>query len=165
VGSRSEEAYRRHYGHVFRYLRRRVRSDDEAEELAQIVFADAVRSLERFKPGATPILALLYTVAQRRLADRARRLARSESLVELEDTRLQLVGETGYGPAVASALRVALEQLPDAHRTVVVMKLLQGLSFTEIAGHVGATEAACKMRFARGLESVRDQLEKEGVTP
>jgi DNA-directed RNA polymerase specialized sigma24 family protein len=45
------------------------------------------------------------------------------------------------------------------------MKLLQGLSFTEIAGHVGATEAACKMRFARGLESVRDQLEKEGVTP
>jgi RNA polymerase sigma-70 factor (ECF subfamily) len=165
VGSRSEEAYRRHYGHVFRYLRRRVRSDDEAEELAQIVFADAVRSLERFKPGATPILALLYTVAQRRLADRARRLARSESLVELEDTRLQLVGETGYGPAVASALRVALEQLPDAHRTVVVMKLLQGLSFTEIAGHVGATEAACKMRFARGLESVRDQLEREGVTP
>jgi RNA polymerase sigma-70 factor (ECF subfamily) len=165
VGSRSEEAYRRHYGHVFRYLRRRVRSDHEAEELAQAVFADAVRSLERFKPGAAPMLALLYTVAQRRLADRARRLARSESLLDLEDTRLQLVGETAYGPAVALALRVALEQLPDAHRTVVVMKLLQGLSFAEIAGHVGATEAACKMRFARGLESMRDQLEQEGVTP
>jgi RNA polymerase sigma-70 factor (ECF subfamily) len=163
VGTRSEEAFRRHYAQVFRYLRRRVASDHEAEELAQLVFADAVRSLERFKPGATPVLALLYTVAQRRLADRARDLARRESLVELDDTRLQLVGDSEYGPAVASAIRRALEQLPDLQRQVVVMKLLQGLAFVEIARRVGATEAACKMRFARGLESVRDELTKEGL--
>jgi DNA-directed RNA polymerase specialized sigma24 family protein len=43
------------------------------------------------------------------------------------------------------------------------MKLLQGLAFVEIARRVGATEAACKMRFARGLESVRDELTKEGL--
>jgi len=163
VESRVEQAFRRHYGHVFRFIRRRVSSDYEAEELAQLVFADAVRSLERFKPGATPVLALLYTVAQRRLADRARTLARRESLAELSDTRLQLVGESDYGSEVAGELRKALELLPDQQRRVVVMKLLQGLSFGEIAAAVGATEAACKMRFARGLESVRDELRKAGV--
>jgi RNA polymerase sigma-70 factor (ECF subfamily) len=163
VGSRVEEAFRRHYGQVFRFIRRRVGSDDEAEELAQLVFADAVRSLERFKPGATPVLALLYTVAQRRLADRARALARRESLAELSETRLQLVGENDYGSEVAAELRKALEQLPEQQRQVVVMKLMQGLSFGEIAEAVGATEAACKMRFARGLESVRDELRKAGV--
>jgi DNA-directed RNA polymerase specialized sigma24 family protein len=43
------------------------------------------------------------------------------------------------------------------------LKLLQGVSFAEIARRVGASEAACKMRFARGLESVRDELQKAGL--
>jgi RNA polymerase sigma factor (sigma-70 family) len=163
VVSRAEEAFRRHYAQVFRFIRRRVSSEDEAEELAQLVFADAVRGLERFKPGATPMLALLYTVAQRRLADRARAIARRESLADLVDSRLQLVSDSDYGVDVVSAIRLALERLPAQQRQVVAMKLLQGLSFAEIADRVGATEAACKMRFARGLESVRDELRKAGV--
>jgi RNA polymerase sigma-70 factor, ECF subfamily len=106
---------------------------------------------------------LLYTVAQRRLADRARRLARRESLAELDESRIQLVGQSEYGPAVASAIRLSLERLPELQRQVVVLKLLQGVSFAEIARRVGASEAACKMRFARGLESVRDELQKAGL--
>jgi RNA polymerase sigma-70 factor (ECF subfamily) len=163
VGTRSEEAFRRHYAQIVRYLRRRVPSDDEAEDLAQLVFADTVRTLERFKPGATPVLALLYTVAQRRLADRARVLARGETLAELDETRLHLVADSEYGSSVGVAIRRALEQLPVQQQRVVVMKLLQGLQFAEIAERVGATEAACKMRFARGLEAVRDELAREGL--
>ena len=165
VGTRSEEAFRRHYAQVFRYLRRRLPSDHEAEELAQLVFADAARRLEEFRAGATPVLAWLYTVAQRRLADRARLLSRHESLAELERGRLREVGEHDYGSNVADALRSALARLPEQQRQVVVLKLLHGLSFAEIAGRVGSTEAACKMRFARGLESVRDEFEKAGISP
>jgi RNA polymerase sigma-70 factor (ECF subfamily) len=70
-----------------------------------------------------------------------------------------------YGPGVARALRGALAALPEQQRRVVVLKLLEGRSFAEIARTVGATEAACKMRFARGLEAVRDELEREGISP
>jgi RNA polymerase sigma-70 factor (ECF subfamily) len=165
VGTDSEEVFRRHYGHVFRYLRRRVSSDHEAEELAQVVFVDAARRLEQFKPGTTPVLGLLYTVAQRRLVDRARTLARRGSLVELDGARLEEVASLEYGAGLAGALEAALARLPEQQRQVVVMKLLRGMSFAEIARRVGATEAACKMRFARGLESVRDELEREGIEP
>jgi RNA polymerase sigma factor (sigma-70 family) len=165
VEIRSERAFRRHYGEVLRYLRRRLPSDDDAEELAQLVFADAARNLERFKPGATPELAWLYAVAQRRLADRARELSRRRSLGELERTRLRVVSENEYRPEVSAALRAALDRLPNPQLQVVVMKLLQGLSFAEIAERVGATEAACKMRFARGLESVRDEFARRGLEP
>jgi len=165
VGIGSERAFRRHYAQLFLYLRRRLPSDDEAEELTQLVFADAVRRLDRFKPGATPELALLYTVAQRRLADRARRMARHGTLEELDQARLGLVAPADYGPEVAGALRAALERLPAQQREVVVMKLLHGLPFAEIAERVGSTEAACKMRFARGLESVRDEFAKRGLEP
>lgn len=155
---RSEEAFHRHYAQLFRYIRRRTPDDFEAEDVTQAVFADAAQRLGDFKPGASPVLAWLYTVAQRRLADRARRLAHQRaSLRELERTRLA-PAETVYGPDVAAELREAIAALSEAQRTVVVMKLLRGLSFAEIAERVGTSDAACKMRFARGLEALRDRL-------
>jgi RNA polymerase sigma-70 factor (ECF subfamily) len=78
-------------------------------------------------------------------------------LRELEQTRLA-PAETAYGPDVAAALRGAIAALPETQRAVVVMKLLRGLSFAEIADRVGTSEAACKMRFARGVEALRDRL-------
>ena len=159
-----EDAYRRHYAQVYDFLRRRTRDPDAAEELAQTVFADAAAGLERFRPGTTPVLAWLYTVARRRLVDRARRAARGvETLAQLDASRARLVDEPDYGPNVASALREAIAALPEAQRRVVVMKLLEGRSFAEIGGKVGASEAACKMRFARGLETVRDELSRRGI--
>ncbi|HST14430.1 MAG TPA: sigma-70 family RNA polymerase sigma factor [Gaiellaceae bacterium] len=155
---RSEEAFRRHYAQLFRYIRRRTPDDFEAEDVTQAVFADAAQRLGDFEPGASPVLAWLYTVAQRRLADRARRLAQQHaSLREIERTRLA-AAEEDYGQELAAALRDALKGLPDTQRTVVVMKLLRGLSFAEIATEVGTSEGACKMRFARGLEALRDRL-------
>ena len=154
---RSEEAFRRHYGQLFRYIRRRTPDDFEAEDVTQAVFADAAQRLGDFKPGASPVLAWLYTVAQRRLADRARRLAQQHaSLREIERTRLA-AAEGAYGAEVAAALREAIAALPETQRTVVAMKLLRGLPFAEIAERVGTSEGACKMRFARGLAALRDR--------
>lgn len=155
---RSEEAFRHHYGQLFRYIRRRTPNDFEAEDVTQAVFADAAQRLGDFKPGAGPELAWLYTVAQRRLADRARRLGRQHaSLRELEQARLS-TADAAYGAELAAALRDAIAALPETQRSVVVMKLLRGLSFAEIAARIGTSEAGCKMRFARGLEALRDRL-------
>lgn len=164
MADRAEEAFRRHYVDVFRYLRRRVPSEDEAEELAQVVFAEAARRLDRVA-GDAPVLAWLYTVAQRRLADRARQLARGGSLAELDAERVRVVDEFAYSGNVAAALARALDRLPVGQRSVIVLKQLRGLSFAEIAAELGSTEAACKMRFARGLETVRAELEREGLAP
>ena len=43
------------------------------------------------------------------------------------------------------------------------MKLIQGRSFSEIADHVGVSEVACRKRFQRALELLRDSLEQEDV--
>ena len=76
VGDLAERAFRRHYRHVYRYVRRRAASAEEAEDLTQAFFADAVAAADRLRPGSPPLLAWLYTVAKRRLADEARRLER-----------------------------------------------------------------------------------------
>ena len=151
----AESAFRRHYDQVYRYLRWRTHDHHRAEELTQQVFADAAASL---RETGGPHLAWLYTVAKRRFADEARKRGSPISPVPAPEAR-------EYGPSVASALRTALERLPEGQRQVVVLKLLRGARFAEIAETLGLTEAAAKMRFVRALESLRTELEEEGVTP
>jgi len=155
VTGSAEAAFRRHYGDVYRYLRRRTGDHHEAEELTQRVFADAAASLD----GAETPLAWLYTVARRRFADQARRSGRTVALGELPASELV------HGPATARAIRAALAQVPQAEREVIVAKLLEGRPFAEIARRANATEAACKMRFVRGLRTLRTLLEQEGIEP
>jgi RNA polymerase sigma factor (sigma-70 family) len=159
------EGLRRHYDLVFRYVRRRTRSRAEAEDLTQEVFADAAAALGRTAAlGERQTLAWLYTVAKRRLADESRRSSRR---IHPIDAPLELAPtpEAEYGPGVAHEIALALQELPEPQREVVVMKLLEGRSFAEISRRIGTTEAAAKMRFARGLESVRTSLRREGIEP
>jgi RNA polymerase sigma factor (sigma-70 family) len=151
----AEGAFRRHYDQVYRYLRWRTHDHHRAEELTQQVFADAAASLRA--TGDAP-LAWLYTVAKRRFADEARKRGAQMSPVPAPEAR-------EYGVGVVSAVRAALERLPEGQRQVVVLKLLRGARFAEIGESLGVSEAAAKMRFVRALEALRAELEGEGVTP
>jgi RNA polymerase sigma-70 factor, ECF subfamily len=159
----SPERLPAHYGEIFRFIRRRVASSADAEDLTQEAFASAAEALARSADTAPPTLGWLYTVARRRLIDEARR--RRSSIVPLELVRDVEAPSDQYGGNVARALESALGALTKAQRTVVVLRLLEGWSFAEIAGKVGATEEACRMRFMRGLEQLRTEFEKEGLNP
>src|SRR5919106_4820116 len=98
----AERAFRDHYAHVVAFLRRRTRSSDDAEELAQTVFAQAAESLT--PNGRAPVPAWLYTVARRRLVDEARRRSRLGGAVSLDALPLA-ASERQYGGEGAGALR------------------------------------------------------------
>jgi RNA polymerase sigma factor (sigma-70 family) len=152
------------YDDVLRFVRRHAPSDVEAEEITQSVFAQAAAQLDAVKSSSPPPIAWLYTVAQRRLIDAARRKrSRGATVPLVEDS--EVAPEQRYGGEVAGALRKGLAALPPAQRAVVVLRLVEGRRFAEIAAQVGATEAACKMRFLRGLASVKEVFEKEGIEP
>ena len=61
------------------------------------------------------------------------------------------------------ALADAFARLTDAQRRVIVLKLFDGRSFAEIAALPGSSEGACKMRFSRGLATLREELERKGI--
>ena len=156
------DAFERHYGSVYRFLRRRAGGRDEAEDLTQEVFVAAVAALAEARVENPPPLRWLYTVAQRRLIDSARRNRLIPVAAPMED---EPVVVSVYGSEVAETLARAVAELPDAQRSVVVAKLWEGRSMAEIAARLGTSEAACKMRLARGLAQLRDRLQEEGVEP
>ena len=156
----AEGAFRRHYGHVYGYFRRRLGDPERAEELTQDVFAAAAAALPEERPGDPPVLAWLYTVARRRFADEARRRSRERRLAGLLPVR----ASSDYEP-VAGAIREAIAALPGGQAQVVLLKLVRGLTFAEIGAEVGLTEAAAKMRFVRALERLRAELSERGIEP
>lgn len=160
----AEQAYRRHYGQVYRFLRRRTGSHDEAEELAQRVFTDAAAALSSRNPPDS-LLAWLYAVAERRFVDELRRRKKVAAYVAGQSAEAHVRVDPFYGAGVADALRRAIGALPADQRSVVVMKVFEERPFGEIASRLGTTEAACKMRFARAIRQVREQLRREGLEP
>jgi RNA polymerase sigma-70 factor (ECF subfamily) len=158
----AESAFRRHYGQVYRFLRRRTGDPGRAEELTQTVFADAAAANHKLvdRPDR-PVLAWLYTVAQRRLLDDASRRRDDAALADHDDLPAPPRGQ----PGLADALRAAIGRLPDGQRQVIVLKLLHGRSFAEIAELTGVGVDASKMRFSRGLARLRAELASEGIEP
>jgi RNA polymerase sigma-70 factor (ECF subfamily) len=156
---------RRQYGTVYRFVRRRSASREEAEDLTQEVFEAALAALGQARLDAEGApLAWLYTVARHRLIDRLR--VRRESSVQLDPEGLPAAGgDRSYGPRIVEALLEGLRGLGEAQRRVVVLKVFEGRPFAEIAAEVGASEEACRMRFSRGLAALRRHLQEKGVEP
>jgi RNA polymerase sigma factor (sigma-70 family) len=156
---------RRHYDSVYRFVRRRVGSDHDAEDLTQEVFEAAVTALGSERLTSEPALAWLYTVAERRVIQAWRRRLDTQPFEETDMPDESLACRDVYGPRIIEAVLAALNRLPDAQRQVVVWKLFEGRSFVEIAAKSGVTEEACRQRLSRGLTQLREELTSKGVTP
>jgi DNA-directed RNA polymerase specialized sigma24 family protein len=106
---------------------------------------------------------VLYWLTHPRLAPPPRRRSRRREVADETLLELVVAPAPDYGGEVAAALERGLRALPLLQRQVVAMKLVRGMSFAEIADATHSSEGACRMRFLRGLEQLRDLLEQEGL--
>jgi RNA polymerase sigma factor (sigma-70 family) len=160
---RGSESLASQYPAVLRFVRRRVSSLPDAEDVTQEAFASAIESLGRSSRTSEPTIGWLYTVARRRMIDEARR--RRLDTVPLDVVREVGATDDGYGSLVAAALESSLSRLAAPQRTIIVLRLLEGRSFAEIGDQLGVTEAACRVRFMRAVRQLRADFEKEGLRP
>jgi RNA polymerase sigma factor (sigma-70 family) len=98
------EPWRHQYGSVYRFVRRRASSRQEAEDLTQEVFEAAISALGQARLDAEdPPLAWLYTVARRRLIDRFRAATHPHTVLD-PDELSGAEHERSYGPSIVNAL-------------------------------------------------------------
>jgi RNA polymerase sigma factor (sigma-70 family) len=133
--------YERHHQALYRYCRSIVNNDEEAKDALQNTMLSALRSL----PGEQREIALKPWLF---------RVAHNESISVLRrrspDTSIEAAGEIPSvvpDPAVRERLRglfLDLRQLPERQRSALVMRELNGLNYSEIAGALDTSEAAAK---------------------
>jgi RNA polymerase sigma-70 factor (ECF subfamily) len=151
-----DRVFRAYWRDVVSFLRTRTGDSDRAEELAQQVFADAASDL---RDDGRPPLSWLYTVAKRRFADELRSRGRAARRIGFP------ARQAPYDEELRKSLVAAFERLPEAQRSVVLLKLIRGLSFAEVADMLEISEGAARMRFSRALAQLRALLVEEGVEP
>jgi RNA polymerase sigma-70 factor (ECF subfamily) len=64
---------------------------------------------------------------------------------------------------LSRTVAAAVQALPEEQREVIVLKEYQGLTFLEIAATLGLPPSTVKTRLYRGLELLRQQLERQGI--
>jgi RNA polymerase sigma-70 factor (ECF subfamily) len=160
VRDRLEQVYRQHRQGLFSVTLSITRNVAEAEDAVHDAF---VRLARRVKPVSGDLTAYVYASVRNAALDRLRRRARApeplDSVFDEQAPRAES-SEAGYIEDERGRLvREAVEQLPDAQRQAVVMKVYGGLTFQQIADACGEPLSTVSSRYQRALEALRKPLE------
>ena len=145
--------YDRALPQVFGYLRTRVGTEAEAEDITAETFLAAVQAIDR---RAVPDLtvAWLIGVARHKLVDHWRRTAReAQHLRSLPDA--QVVPDDTDERFERARAHEVLEELGPHHRAALTLRYLDGLSVPEVAQHLDRTVHATEALLVRARNAFR----------
>lgn len=157
--ARLEALYEAHRVPVYRYLRTRTPSDDEAGDLVATTFERAFVAIDRIRPERSA-LPWLLRIARNAAIDRSRRqrpIHRLDDLREADQPISQITPEDTFLEAERNAeLRRLVFALPDAQRDAVALRYAAGLTAREIGQVIGKSEAATQKLIQRALLTLRE---------
>ena len=155
---------RRYASSLLTYMRRMVGCEHRSEELFQEVFLQIWLKRRQYQ-YPRPFRPWLFTIATNHCRA-SFRSAKPPSLALLDE------GPPGSEPApldamvageTAAAVSQAVAELPAQQRSVVVLRVWNGLSYAEIGTIVGVTEETARSHMSHGLKSLRKYLEPKLV--
>lgn len=149
---------------IWRYVRRLVGRDTEAEEVTQEVWLRILRGILALEdPARLP--AWIFTIARRAVMDRLRVRYAQASLVPLEEEPAVLLGteEPDLGWMDEEILEQALLELSPMEREVLVLFHLQELTLREVAEVLGIPPGTVKSRLSRARVALEQRLRAKGA--
>lgn len=163
-----EELVNANAGRMLAVARRLLRDEEEALDAVQEALLQAFLGLDRFQGGSrlsTWLHRIVVNASLMRLRSRRRR--REEPIEDL----LPQFAEDGHrldvqGPwpedahtrletlELRGAVREAIDRLPEKHRTVLLLRDIEGLANDEVASLLGIRPEAAKMRLHRARQAL-----------
>jgi len=138
-----------------RYARALARDADVADDLVQDTLVRALRSERLFLGG--DVRSWLYTILTNLNKNRRRSLARRPQFMPLLDNNPDASGTEAEGRDIARALSTLVEE----QRAVLLLVMLEGLSYREVADIQGVPIGTVMSRLARARAHVKATLEGE----
>jgi RNA polymerase sigma-70 factor (ECF subfamily) len=171
-----ERYQNRGYGLALRVMR----DEEIARDVVQEAFLKAYRSLDRFE-GRSSFYTWFYRIVMNLCLDAKRRQPAGRHVEWDEQRAMQTPTATGMdaidadrqmaaGPSgeleraqLREALRHAIEQLPDDARQTLVLREVDGLSYTEIAEALEIPKGTVMSRLHHARKRLRKLLEASGT--
>ncbi len=131
-------------------------SPDAAADLAQDVFMHAWSVIASLREPAA-FGGWIAAIARRRAIDHVRRGPREVSLDDRHANRDAPDVRLEAAEAIA-----AIQDLPEAYREPLLLRLVEGCSGREIADTCGLTEDSVRVNLHRGFTLLRERLRADG---
>lgn len=170
-----ETLMRRHNRQLYRLARATLRDDAEAEDALQEAYLRAIRAIGRFR-GESSLATWLSRLVLHECLGRLRREGRRSGIVQLvsrdadegvehESMNDRSTQATPHDFAERSEVRALLErkldELPEAFRTVFVLRGVEEMEVGEVAQCLGIPEATVRSRFFRARSLLRESLARD----
>ena len=146
-----ERLYRRHVHDVYRYALVVLRSRDDAEDVTQTTFLNAYRAFtsgERPRAAQNWLIALAHQICRQRVLG-------SEG--QLDDNADEAVPDDEL--PTAHDVRRALGHLPFNERAALVMREVEGRTYSEIAEILDLSSSQVETLIFRARRALREELE------
>ena len=138
------------------YIRRLVRSEDDAWDALQETFVSVLRSLRTIREGRA-LAAFVYRTARNAALAQHRR--RKEEPLGEEVAAVEDAAEAPLSAEDVAAVHQGLERLPLPQRETLTLYFLEDLSIAQIAEVTGVPEGTVKSRLFHARRALRRILE------
>ena len=158
-----ETLYSRHRLRLYRFLLRQLRDGALADELFQDIWQKVIAARQSWTPDAA-FATWLYRIAHNRLADHWRALQHRPPAPEDADERTMRVPDPDTPERQLSdfeqrrQLQLALDELPEEQREVILLRLEQELTLEEIGEVTGVGRETVKSRLRYAMDKLRARL-------
>jgi RNA polymerase sigma-70 factor (ECF subfamily) len=160
---------RRYNQRLYRIARSVVRDDGEAEDIVQQGYVHAFTHLAGFR-GEAQFSTWITRIVLNEALGRLRRRRPTVDVSTIDEAHLQ--GQVIQFPLqpdperrmaqreIHTMLEQAIDELPDIFRTVLVARMIEGMSIEETAELIGIKPETVKTRLHRARQLVKGALEK-----
>ena len=153
--------YRRHLASVFRYVRTYTENDEDAADLAQLVFLRVLEALPTYHDRGLPFRAWVFRIARNAAIDAYRVRRRTlpwDHFPETLQPFLADVEERAIQREAINRLRVLIGQLSSEKQELLALRFAGELTIREIAPVVGRSEDAIKKQLTRTMRTLREEF-------
>jgi RNA polymerase sigma-70 factor, ECF subfamily len=168
-----EAIMRRHNRLLFRTARSILRNDAESEDALQEAYLHAWRALASFRADSkfsTWLVRIVINEALGRLRRRSATVIPLEAAMDDSDALPEdsTAGDEAQQPdriamrgEIRRLMEARIDTLPEAFRTVFMLRAVEELSVEEVANALGLPEATVRTRFFRARGLLREALSRD----
>jgi RNA polymerase sigma-70 factor (ECF subfamily) len=152
-----------HLDAVYAYARAKLRQEDLARELVQRAFLKAFEKLGQLR-DALAARGWLLSILRHEIAMEFRASARfevwdEEAFENLPDPE----GDDAVDPSLLAALPAALDRLPEAARSILLLRYQQELSYDQISDLLDLPLGTVQSRIHRAKAALKAAMAEEGI--
>lgn len=159
------QLYARHRTPLYRFMLRQLRDPALADEMFQDVWQRVITARADWKPEA-PFSGWLYRIAHNRINDHWRAQKHRPPAPGDAEERIARIADHDTPERALSEfeqrrrLQLALAELPEEQRTVLLLRLEQEVTLEEIGEATGAGRETVKSRLRYAMDKLRARLDE-----